>query len=325
MSKKWLYGRNVVISGCSTGMGREITKILINKYGCNVLGIARNQAKLISLKEELKENSGKFTYRMFDVGVKESWLKLVEELTAIKFDVDMLINNAGIIQPFMQFDDLTDEQIDKVLNVNFKSLLYSNKIMIPLIKKSKYGAIVNVSSASAILPVAGESIYSATKSAARALTECLGQELRPYGIFVSCIMPGPVKTDLYKARESDGDKGSKVKDNFIENIGLTAERAAQKIVHSIAKKKTRVCLGAVAKAMDLGMKVMPRGTSIIAGKFIKAVSPKVSSFKTIYQEYFDNEDKIKANKKARKGVTYSKKTAVPAFKGFEKDEPHKIG
>ncbi|MEG2413537.1 MAG: SDR family NAD(P)-dependent oxidoreductase [Clostridia bacterium] len=295
MSKKdWLYGRNVVLTGCSTGIGKEVLLLLVNKYGCNVMGIARNQQKLDALKSELP--AGKFDYRRFNISSSAEWKAFAQELDDIGFATDILINNAGMIQPFSQYTDLSSSQIEKVVDTNLMSIIYSCEAMLPAIKKSIFGGLVNVSSASAILPVAGESIYSATKGGVWALSETLSQELRGFGIYVGCVMPGPVKTDLYKPREGEAPKA----DSFIENIGMTAAKAGQKIVKAMRKRKTRVIIDAVAGLMDFGMRLCPSITGKLTSKLMKAVAPKVSSFYPIFKEQYDRKEELESNKKLRK-------------------------
>ena len=153
MTKKWLYGRNVVLTGCSTGMGKEVLLLLVKKYGCNVMGVARNKAKLDELKVELGD---KFSYRRFNISDLQAWKDFATELEGMGFMTDILINNAGMIQPFGQYNDLTDEQVKRVVDTNMMSVVYGCKAMLPTIKKSKYGYVCNVASASAILPVGGE-------------------------------------------------------------------------------------------------------------------------------------------------------------------------
>lgn len=317
MSRKWINGRNIVLSGCSTGIGRELCRQLVLKHGCNVMGIARNEEKLKSLKKELGD---KFSYRRFDIGNKEKWQEFAKELETIGFNVDILINNAGMIQPFTAYVDLDDSQIEKINKTNYESILASCKVMIPYIKKSSYGGIINISSASSILPVAGEAIYSSSKFAVSGFTYSLFQELRGYGIFVQCVMPGPVKTDLYKARESEGEKGSKVKDNKVENIGLSAERAAQKIIGAIKRRSSRLVLGFTAKMMDLGARVAPVFTYKCTEKMLKKLGKgTVPSFAPIFAEQIERKDEIKALKKNRKKVTYSKNNC-PKSKALMNDK-----
>jgi len=292
----WLYGRNVVLTGCSTGMGKEVLLILVKKYGCNVMGVARNKQKLDELKAELGD---KFSYRRFNISSQEEWNNFAKELEDMGFMTDILINNAGMIQPFGQFNDMTGDQIDKIIKTNMLSVVYGCKAFIPTIKKSKFGYICNVASASAILPFGGESIYSATKAGVWGLTECLAQELRGFNIGVSCIMPGPVKTDIYKARE--GEKADKA-DKMVESVGISAQTAGKRIVKAIGKGKLRFFPDFLASLMSLGMRVMPRITPKFSGKIMKVASPKVKSFYPIFEEQFARKEELKANKKERKSL-----------------------
>ena len=305
----WLYGRNVVLTGCSTGMGKEVLLILVKKYGCNVMGVARNKAKLDELKAELGD---KFSYRRFNISSQEEWRNFAKELDDMGFNTDIIINNAGMIQPFGQFNDMTDDQIDKIIKTNLLSVVYGCKAMIPAIKKSKFGYVCNVASASAILPFGGESIYSATKAAVWGLTECLAQELRGFNIGVSCVMPGPVKTDIYKAREGEGTAPKA--DKMVQSVGITAQTAGKRIVKAIGKGKLRFFTDFMAQLMSLGMRMMPRITPKFSGSIMKKSAGMVSSFMPIYKEQFDRKAELKAAKKERK--TLKKHSIEEVKEGF---------
>ncbi|MGN0796928.1 MAG: SDR family NAD(P)-dependent oxidoreductase [Christensenellales bacterium] len=315
MSKRnWIYGRNVVLTGCSTGMGKEVLMLLVKKYGCNVMGVARNKAKLDELKAELGD---KFSYRRFNISSQEEWRAFAKELEDMGFMTDILINNAGMIQPFGAFDNLDDAMLDKIINTNLMSVIYGCQAMIPTIKKSRFGGIVNVASASAILPFGGQSIYSATKGGVWGFTNALAQELRGYGVSVTCVMPGPVKTDLYKARE--GESSNKA-DSLVESVGITALTAAKRIVRAMRCRKIRCVTDFVAHAMSLGMKVMPASTVKMAGGIMKTASKKLMpSFAPIYQDQFDNADMLKERIKGRKANTYNKLSEVPPTGPFGED------
>ncbi len=322
MSKKknWIYGRNVVLTGCSTGMGKEIALILAQKYACNIVGIARNEAKLQEMKRLLGD---RFSYRRFDISSQQAWLEFADEMEQIGFHTDLLINNAGMIQPFLPYSGLTAQQIQTVLHTNLVSVVSACHAMIPAIKRSPFGGIVNVASASAILPVGGESIYSATKAGVWGLSACLDQELRGFGKFCSCVMPGPVKTDIYKARESEGEVGNKA-DNLVQNVGITAKTAAKRIVNkAIRKRKMFVKTDFIAKLMDFGMRVMPVSTMRITSKLMKSASGMVSSFYPIYAEQIEQKAQIRKMLKERKKSIYKAKT-VPA-QGFFAEQEHAEG
>ena len=311
--KNWIYGRNVVITGCSTGIGKELTVQLVKNFGCNVMGVARNKQKLDLLKEELGD---KFDYRRFDISDENAWYDFSEEMQNIGYNVDVLINNAGMIQEFSQYADMDMQTIRKIVDTNFNSVIFGVAAFLPLIKKSKFGYIVNISSASAILPVCGETVYSATKGAVRAFSESLAQDLSGFGIGVSCVMPGPVKTDLYKQRDAGGS--AKKDYELVEKIGITAETAANRIIKAMRKRKVRVLIDAVAKLMDFGMRVAPSLTQKITCKAMKAACYYVPAFAPVFKEQIENKEEIKQELKERKEQMYRSLEEVPEKGAFAK-------
>lgn len=315
MSKRnWIYGRNVVITGCSTGIGKELTLQLVKKFGCNVMGVARNQQKLEALKTELGD---KFDYRRFDISDESAWRNFSEEMNTMGYEVDVLINNAGMIQDFSQYSDMSMETVNEIVNTNLYSVMYGVAAFLPLIKKSKFGYIVNISSASAILPVAGETIYSATKGAVKAFSESLSQDLAGYGIGVSCVMPGPVKTDLYKTRDA-GDGKAKKDYELVESIGITAETAAKRIIKAMRKRKLRVLIDGVARLMDFGMRVAPSLTCKMTGKAMSSATNIVPAFAPIFKEQAEKKEEIGESIKERKALTYNSLKKVPEKGAFSK-------
>lgn len=311
--KNWIYGRNVVITGCSTGIGKELTVQLVKNFGCNVMGVARNKQKLDLLKEELGD---KFDYRRFDISDENAWYDFSEEMQNIGYNVDVLINNAGMIQEFSQYADMDMQTIRKIVDTNFNSVIFGVAAFLPLIKKSKFGYIVNISSASAILPVCGETVYSATKGAVRAFSESLAQDLSGFGIGVSCVMPGPVKTDLYKQRDAGGS--AKKDYELVEKIGITAETAAKRIIKAMRKRKVRVLIDVVAKLMDFGMRVAPSLTQKITCKAMKAACYYVPAFAPVFKEQIENKEEIKQELKERKEQMYRSLEEVPEKGAFAK-------
>ncbi len=313
--KNWIFGRNVIVTGCSTGIGKELTVQLVKKFGCNVMGVARNQQKLDALKQELGD---KFDYRRFDISDEKQWFDFSEEMRRTGYEVDVLINNAGMIQEFSQYSDMSIETVRKIVDTNFNSVIFGVAAFLPQIKKSKFGYIVNISSASAILPVCGETVYSATKGAVKAFSESLAQDLSGFGIGVSCVMPGPVKTDLYKTREA-GDGNAKKDYELVEKIGITAQTAANRIIKAMRKRKRRVLIDTVARLMDFGMRVAPTLTQKITCKAMKAACYYVPAFAPVFKEQIEQKEQIKLELKERKDNMYSSLDDVPQRGAFAKE------
>ncbi len=275
MSKKWLKNKTVVISGASGGIGFNVAKLLIEKFDCKIIGIARNEDKIKKAIETLGEKKSNFTYKIFDVSIKENWLNFKKELENDSVIPDVLINNAGFMLPFTKFEKISDQEIEEIINTNFISYINSIKIMLPLIKKSKTPTIANVSSAAGLCAVVGESMYCATKFAVRGLTESLQQDYKGQ-IYFAGIYPGFIRTNILH-RMSVTDKNNKL----ISKLMMPVEKASKKIVKGISKKKRRIVMGFDGRSMSLLTRILPkRGAGIIRSVL------KISKLE-LFNEVFD--------------------------------------
>lgn len=251
MKNKRLYGKTVIITGASGGIGFNVAKILIEQYDCKVLGIARNEEKLLSAKNSLNGKSENFSYFPFDVTDRAKWAEFKEYLEKNEIFPDMLINNAGFMLPFAKFEKYSQEEIDDIIKTDFLSVVVATRTLLPLIKKSDTPAIINVSSAAGLCPVVGESLYCAVKYAVRGFTETLIQDYKKQ-IYVAGVYPGFIRTNILH-RMSVVDKENKL----IQKLMMPAEKAAKKIVKGISKKKKRIVMGADGRSMSFFGRIMP--------------------------------------------------------------------
>lgn len=163
-------GKILVVTGAGSGMGRELTIQLVKK-GARVAMIDIHQDAL----DQTAELAGKDKVSLHVVNVtdRERVNQLPEQVNAIHETVDGLINNAGIIQPFVDVKDLDYEVIERVMNVNFYGTLYMIKAFLPDLLKRSEAHIANVSSMGGFIPFPGQTFYSASKAAVKILTEDL--------------------------------------------------------------------------------------------------------------------------------------------------------
>ena len=173
MNKCWFDYKTVILSGASSGIGKGIAERLIKDHGCKVIGIARNEQRLINFKEELGNKGDNFTYYTFDVSQEEKWQELADTLEKENIKPDILINNAGILPKFDKFVNYSIDEIRKAMEINFYSCVYSMQALMPIILKSDCAAIVNVASSAALCSLAGTSVYSASKAALKGFTEAV--------------------------------------------------------------------------------------------------------------------------------------------------------
>ena len=237
----------IVVTGGGSGMGRELVLNLLSK-NATVVAIDINDAALqetVSLAGDKKSFVHSF---VVDITNK----KLVEEfrdtiITQLGF-VDGIINNAGIIQPFIKINDLAYETIERVMNVNFYGTLYMTKAFLPHLLTRPEAHIVNTSSMGGFLPVPGQSIYGASKAAVKLLTEGLHSELMDTNVRVTVVFPGAVNTNIMKNSGLNMPQQSSTENKSMKI--LSSAKAAQIIIDGMEQNRYRVLVGKDAKFMD---------------------------------------------------------------------------
>ena len=277
MSKNWIDNKTVIITGASAGIGKGVTETLIKKHNCKVIGIARSQEKTEKFVEELGEYAKNFSYRLFDVSVKENWFEFAEYLKENDIHPDVLINNAGILPKFNKTQNYSIEEIERVMNINFYSAVYSIKALLPILLESSTPAVINVASSAALMALAGTSTYSASKAALKSFTESLREDLRGK-CYVSVICPGFTKTDIFRNQESNTAKGEKM----INAISTDCDKMVKMIVNGIENKSELMIFG-----FDAGfMKVFGRLTPVQGGRLFSAVMKisKLPLFDAVFKD-----------------------------------------
>lgn len=277
MSSCWLQGKTVVVTGASGGMGAGIAATLLKKHGCTVIGIARNEKKIMKFIDELgEENAKRFSYRLFDVSVRENWESFAKELKEENIAVDVLINNAGILPKFKRFDRYSYEEIERAMNINFYSCIYSVKTMLPILQKSSSPAIINIDSSAALMTLAGTSMYSASKAALKSFTEALRLEFAGK-IYVGMVCPGFTKTDIFSGQ---GDVGKGRASKIIEMISTDCDKMVKMIMFGIERKMPMQVRGMDAHAMSICNRLLPVAGSKLYSTIMKAA--KVDIFDEVF-------------------------------------------
>ena len=277
MSTCWLQGKTVVVTGASGGMGAGIAATLIKKHGCTVIGIARNERKILNFINELgEENAKRFSYRLFDVSVRENWESFAKELEEENIAVDVLINNAGILPKFKRFDRYSYEEIERAMNINFYSCIYSVKTMLPILQKSSTPAIINIDSSAALMTLAGTSMYSASKAALKSFTEALRLEFAGK-IYVGMVCPGFTKTDIFSGQ---GDVGKGRGSKIIEMVSTDCDKMVKMIMFGIERKMPMQVRGMDAHAMSICNRLLPVAGSKLYSTIMKAA--KVDIFDEVF-------------------------------------------
>ena len=274
--KNWICNQYVILSGASSGIGKELCRLFIEKYGANVIGIGRSEEKMLTLRDELGENKDKFSYVLFDVSEKSGWNLLKEQLLAQNIRPVLLVNNAGIFIPFQKIMDTSSQEMERVMGVNFHATTYAVETISPVLQANgkHLPGIVNVSSSAALCTVVGAGIYSASKAALKSYTEALSLEEKGKK-YVGLICPGTTATELFRADEN-------TKNSALDILAMPAKKMAKKMARKILKKRRRAVLGWDAKLMNLTAKIMP-----VKGLFLIRWVMKISKSK-VFTNVFRN-------------------------------------
>lgn len=274
--KNWLYKQTVILSGASGGIGKELAKLLITKYGATVIGIGRSEEKMLALQKELGDSASAFSYRLFDVAKKECWQAFAKELEEQNVRPTLLINNAGIFPALQKASVSPSSLAEKVIQTNYLSAVYAIEAISPLlVGNGKYKpAIVNVSSSAALCTVVGAGYYAASKSALKGYTEALQLEEKGKK-YIGVVYPGTTATDLFR-------DDTNVQNSAMGMIAMPASKMARKIAKRIIKRKKRSVLGFDAKFMSATARLMPvKGLAFI--RWVMKIS-KSKAFNNVFDK-----------------------------------------
>ncbi len=182
--------KKVLITGSSRGIGLAIAKKLLED-GHQVIITGRNYEKLSKTAIEINA-SGYIAGDLLEEGFSQ---ELYSSAVGILGNIDVLVNNAGLYK-WSKIEEVPLENIEQILKVNLQFPYELCRLVVPEMKKQRWGRIVNMGSISGAVGEANASLYSATKAGLIGLSKSLALELAEFGITVNVINPGWVKTDL---------------------------------------------------------------------------------------------------------------------------------
>ncbi|HEX8020729.1 SDR family oxidoreductase [Mucilaginibacter sp.] len=258
-----VQNKTIVVTGGGSGMGRELVLALLLKE-VKVIALDINETGLEETVKLAGQKSASLATHVIDITDKAAVEETAVKLIAENGYIDGLINNAGIIQPFVRVNDLSYDLIDRVMNVNFYGTLYLIKSLLPHLLTRPEAHIINISSMGGFLPVPGQTIYGASKAAVKLLTEGLYAELAGTTVKVSVVFPGGVNTNILRnsGLEMPNTKEGKGKARKI----LTAAEAAQIMITGIEKDKYRIIVGKDARIMDILYRLNPKSAATMITK-----------------------------------------------------------
>ena len=240
-----------VVTGAGSGMGRQLTIELVRR-GARVAAVDMRAATLDETKALTGSDVATF---VLDVTNVDAVAALPERVINALGAVDGLINNAGIIQPFLKLDQLTVADIERVMAVNFTAPLNLIRAFLPHLKSRSEAHILNVASMGAYAPVPGQSLYGASKAALAQLSDGLRSELMSTNIRVITAYPGAINTNIAT------NSGIAVSESSAANSAIKttdANLAAQLMIDALERGRERVFIGSDARMLNLLARVNPK-------------------------------------------------------------------
>ncbi|KAE8579982.1 hypothetical protein XENTR_v10024259 [Xenopus tropicalis] len=258
-SGAYLQDAVVVITGATSGLGRECAKVFY-AAGTRLVLCGRSEEGLKNLVQELSQMRIKSAQLhkphmvIFDLSDVEAVNSAANEILHLTGRVDILINNAGISYRGTILD--TKVSVDRmVMDTNYFGPVALTKALIPSMIKNRRGHIVVISSVQGKISIPFRSAYSASKHATQAFFDCLRAEMSPYEIDVTVVNPGYIKTNLsLNAVTGDGSNYGVMDNNTAE--GRTPEEVAQTVLRAVGERRKELLVAGLVPTLAVYLRTL---------------------------------------------------------------------
>lgn len=246
-----------LVTGGASGIGRALTLELLNR-GASVAAVDINQDGLDDTWDMACSYQPQLSKHIVDITDKTAVESLPNKVILNHGAIDGVINNAGIIQPFVRVNDLEYDAIARVMNVNFHGTVNITKTFLPYLLERPEGHIVSISSMGSYVPVPGQTVYGASKAAVKLFTEGLHSELRETNVKVTVVFQGSTDTNIahnsgitqLPVTGANGDGES--------FVTIAPDEAAEQIIDGIEKDRYHLFVGKDAAFMNFLYRLSPQ-------------------------------------------------------------------
>lgn len=265
---KNLSGKTVVITGAGSGIGRSLAHRLA-KEGALLALADISEAGLAETYETLPVRPAQVNTYILDVSDRQAFYDFADQVNSDFGGADVVINNAGVALS-QTIEDMSFEDFQWVMDINFWGVVYGTKAFLPLLRKRPEACIINVSSVFGLIAVPTQGAYNASKFAVRGFTEALRQELSGSSVRALCVHPGGIKTSIarnarfYRAPDGKNERDNAVAD-FDKMARTTADEAANVIVKALKQGRERILIGTDARIIDWLQRLMPSAYTRVLG------------------------------------------------------------
>jgi short-subunit dehydrogenase len=270
-------GRTAVLTGAASGIGEQVAYGLAHR-GSDLVLVDVDENRLKPVAERIRTSHPAIAVQtvVADLADRAAVEALAAQVLAEHPAIGLLVNNAGIALGG-RFDQVSIDQFEQVMNVNFRAPMLLTHALLPALTATPGGHLVNVSSLFGLIAPPGQSAYCASKFALRGLSESLRGELIDNGVGVTTVHPGGIRTRIAESALI----GSRVPEEEIEPnkklfaalLSYPPEKAAEQILRAVAKRKARLLIASSAKAPDLLARLLPVGHA----RIVRAATVAASS------------------------------------------------
>ena len=241
-----LKGKTVLITGASSGLGEQIAYEAA-RQGASVILTARRSDRLQAIAEHCRELSGAeaWMYQM-DLGNPEQVAKVLDTLIKDTSRIDVLVNNAGF-GLFAAAVDTPDGITEQMFRVNVLSLIQVTRRIAAEMQKAGSGHVINIASQAGKTATPKSAVYAATKFAVRGYSNALRLELKPFGVKVTCVNIGPMRTEFFDHADPEGSYLTK-----IARWVLDPKDVAKKVVDCMLTERREINL---PRMMEIGARL----------------------------------------------------------------------
>jgi short-subunit dehydrogenase len=245
---KFFEGCAALVTGASAGLGSEFARQLAPVARQLVL-VARRNDRLEELAGELRRIHPRLEVRVYatDLAVSESRQELVDWLASENIEINFLINNAGL-GDHGPFHTGSWSRTQAMLDLNITALTHLTHLLVNRMIIQGRAAILNVSSVAGFFPLPNMSVYSATKAFVTSFSESLAMELRPHGITVTALCPGPVPTEFGSVATREGEEDQAAHFQTCSALVVSAPEAVRAGLEAVARDRARVIPGPLLAA-----------------------------------------------------------------------------
>ena len=271
-------GKNVLITGASSGIGLAMAKDFANR-GANLILTARSRDKLLDLANKLKGEGTKVHVFVEDISLSGSATKLFNEINEAGLDVDLLVNNAGYGR-MGNFDECPMEDYENMIHLNITSLTELSYLYVKKMAKKGAGGIINVASTAAFFPIPYSAVYAATKAYVLSISEALHFEYSRKGVHIMAVCPGAteskfidIATERSERLKERFKKGNKTKNGQGLSKVQNAEDCSKEALDAYLKGGIYVITGRSNKILYTLSRFFTRKTNLAwSGKLFKIIA-----------------------------------------------------